>query len=194
MNMRVNLLGAWPLGRKDAHRTRSRLRMREVRARPGWHAAFNEQRRQRYATDPEFREERKQLARRESWRRYYYESGYREAQEARQRAQRSNPETWALSVMRGLRNRAKARGLEFAITAADVPVTLVCPVFGTPLRYGGPVGHPDNPSVDRIDNRKGYVPGNLWVISHRANTLKNNATLDELETLVAALRKAMGAP
>jgi len=27
---------------------------------------------------------------------------------------------------------------------------------------------------------KGYVKGNVWVISHRANTMKSNADLDEM--------------
>ena len=41
------------------------------------------------------------------------------------------------------------------------------------------------PSLDRIDNSKGYVPGNIAVISMRANMIKNNATLAELKAIVA---------
>jgi hypothetical protein len=48
---------------------------------------------------------------------------------------------------------------------------------------------PNSPSLDRIDNTKGYVPGNVWVISWRANDLKRNATLEELKLLVAALEE-----
>lgn len=39
-----------------------------------------------------------------------------------------------------------------------------------------------------IDSSKGYIKGNVWVVSKRANTIKNNATLEELELLVANLR------
>jgi hypothetical protein len=44
-------------------------------------------------------------------------------------------------------------------------------------------------SLDRIDSNKGYVKGNVWVISRRANVIKNNATLEELELLTNNLKK-----
>jgi hypothetical protein len=37
-----------------------------------------------------------------------------------------------------------------------------------------------SPSLDQLIARNGYVRGNVWVISHRANTLKSNATSEEL--------------
>jgi len=43
--------------------------------------------------------------------------------------------------------------------------------------------------LDRIDSTKGYIKGNVWVISNRANTLKNDASLQELKTLVENLEK-----
>ena len=42
-----------------------------------------------------------------------------------------------------------------------------------------------------IDSTKGYIKGNVWVISKRANALKNNATIEELELLVKNLRKRL---
>lgn len=48
-----------------------------------------------------------------------------------------------------------------------------CPVLGVPLVDG-------NTSIDRIDPSKGYVPGNLQIISSKANRMKNNATVEEL--------------
>lgn len=50
------------------------------------------------------------------------------------------------------------------------------------------VAQPNWPSLDRWDSSKGYVPGNVFVISYRANTLKNSATLDEALRIVKYLR------
>lgn len=71
---------------------------------------------------------------------------------------------------------------------ADIePLPIVCPVFGTPLDYSGN-GGPDAASVDRIDSKKGYLPGNVAVMSVRANRLKTSATADELQAIVDFLR------
>ncbi len=84
--------------------------------------------------------------------------------------------------------RAKKRGLEFTITEDDIlPFPDTCPVLGIPLRKGAYSGDPNVRSLDRIDNSRGYVPGNVAVISRRANVLKRDATLDELRKLVAWL-------
>lgn len=44
-------------------------------------------------------------------------------------------------------------------------------------------------AAGRYDNTKGYVKGNIWVVSRRANTLKNNASIEELELLVSNLKR-----
>jgi hypothetical protein len=66
-----------------------------------------------------------------------------------------------------------------------------------PLKAAAPI-HESNgesidnsPSLDRIDTSKGYVKGNVWVISWRANKLKSDATLAELESIVLALRNRL---
>ena len=38
----------------------------------------------------------------------------------------------------------------------------------------------NSPSLDRMDNSKGYVKGNVQVISHKANSMKFSASKDEL--------------
>lgn len=80
------------------------------------------------------------------------------------------------------RYRAKRDGLKFNITMQDIVLPQRCPVFQTRLRFGARL-HKCIPSLDRIDSRKGYVRGNVQIISLRANTLKLDATLDELVTL-----------
>ncbi len=88
----------------------------------------------------------------------------------------------AKALHRAARERCNKSGLEFTISVSDIRVPKVCPVLGLVLQHGrGPGGAlPTSPSLDRIDSARGYTPGNIRVISKRANTLKNNATLSEL--------------
>ena len=89
------------------------------------------------------------------------------------------------------RRGADRRGLEFSITAVDLlPLPSHCPVFGLELDYVGGAGRDPRAadkraraSVDRKDSRYGYVPGNVLVVSWRANTLKSDATPTELRQL-----------
>ena len=85
--------------------------------------------------------------------------------------------------------RAAHKGREFTITKEDIVIPERCPLLGIPLvcHRGKGSQQGNSPSLDRIDPEKGYIKGNVWVISNRANTLKNDATLTELKTLVENL-------
>lgn len=83
--------------------------------------------------------------------------------------------------------RAKQKGLEFNITKEDIIIPDKCPLLGISLTKNKIIQQGNSPSLDRIDSSKGYIKGNVWVISNRANTLKNDATLQELKTLVENL-------
>lgn len=91
-----------------------------------------------------------------------------------------------------IRNRCIRSGITFNLTIEDCKIPKVCPVLGI-LLVSGQVRvsgmHADNtPSMDRIDPTKGYVKGNVRVISWRANHLKNNATRQELEAIIEYMR------
>lgn len=85
-------------------------------------------------------------------------------------------------MLHGLKRRAKARGLECTITSSDFDIPEVCPILGIPL-VSTPTIHAGSPSLDRVDNSLGYIPGNVRVISLRANAIKNSATYEEIERL-----------
>lgn len=83
-----------------------------------------------------------------------------------------------------VKRAAKTRGIEFNLSVGDLILPKVCPILGIPLDYESKgVFKPDQASVDRIDNNFGYVPGNVQIISLRANILKRDATLQELRQL-----------
>jgi hypothetical protein len=92
------------------------------------------------------------------------------------------------------KNRAKRLGREFAITAEDFSPASHCPLLGAAFEFRkkGKGPSPFSPTIDRIDSSLGYVPGNVWVISHRANAIKRGSTVEELEMIVANLRTRLG--
>lgn len=77
--------------------------------------------------------------------------------------------------------RAKRKGVPFAITKEHVSVPDFCPVLGIPILHNTRGGfNPNSASIDRIIPALGYVPGNVVVISLRANLLKRDGTAEEL--------------
>jgi hypothetical protein len=75
--------------------------------------------------------------------------------------------------------RSQKSGLEFTISIDDVVIPEVCPVLGIPIKVGEGCHSDNSPSLDRIDNTKGYVKGNVCVISYKANAIKNTGSADE---------------
>ena len=83
--------------------------------------------------------------------------------------------------------RANRAGVDFTITEKDLHWPEFCPVLNIRLIYGA-VGAgralPNSASLDRLDNSKGYIPGNVFIISNRANCIKRDSTLEELKLIV----------
>lgn len=95
------------------------------------------------------------------------------------RVSEQNP---SVRMYRRAKSRAKILGLEFSINKEDVVIPENCPVLGMPLKtYSGKSGGRfDSPSLDRIDNSKGYTKDNIMVISHLANMMKGCASTEQL--------------
>jgi hypothetical protein len=68
----------------------------------------------------------------------------------------------------------------FSITMQAIVIPPVCPVLGIPIVLGEQRSG-NSPSLDRITPKLGYVPGNVRVISDKANRLKGDRTLSELQ-------------
>lgn len=88
-------------------------------------------------------------------------------------------------MVRNVKFGAKRRGIEFDLTYHDFDLPKVCPLLNVILSYRSSKDNSFNSAnratLDRIDNSKGYVKGNVWVISRLANSMKNEATFDQLE-------------
>lgn len=87
------------------------------------------------------------------------------------------------------KGRAKEKGISFTLSPDDIIIPNMCPILDIDIIQGGNKRSNNSPSLDRIDNSKGYTPDNVIVVSYRANKLKNDATLDELRMLVERYEK-----
>lgn len=98
--------------------------------------------------------------------------------------------------LRARKNSAKKLGIPFDITINDIEQPEYCPVLGIKLNYswGGKNGYLRDPSkatIDKIVPELGYVPGNVFVISWRANKLKSDMTLHELECIIKYIKERL---
>jgi hypothetical protein len=118
-------------------------------------------------------------------RRKYHEDAERRARR-QDRVRERRRENVARSILNRVRSRANAHGIPFSLKEADIlPLPTHCPVLHIPLLYDARQGPQfTSPSIDRIDPRQGYVPGNVVVVSWRANVLKRDASLKELRSIL----------
>jgi len=93
------------------------------------------------------------------------------------------------------KHRAESHNLDFNLDKEYLESIKVdvCPIFNTKLIYCGNITdkRDNSASLDRIDNSKGYVKGNVWFISNKANRCKSNLTFEELEQLYFKLKEML---
>ena len=92
------------------------------------------------------------------------------------------------TLLNQIKASAKKRNIECSLTIVDLNNLMFpirCPVLGLELKFHRGKALDNSYSIDRIDSSRGYHIDNIVVISHRANKLKSNATLEEMEKLVA---------
>lgn len=111
---------------------------------------------------------------------------------AKRYAKTYSDRAWRLrQLLRYSSYRAVKKSMEHTLTLEELeelyPDDNKCPVFDVEFSWGGDTIN--SPSIDRIDNLKGYTKQNCQVISARANAIKTDATLSELEAVVSFLNK-----
>lgn len=114
------------------------------------------------------------ILRKEYYKKYYKDNKGRLIDKARHRYANYSD---VRKLVNAAKQRAKMKNLEFDITPNDIDVPEFCPILGEKLikhtRYA--------PSIDRIDSTRGYTKDNVWIISRRANLMKNDATVEDLK-------------
>ena len=92
---------------------------------------------------------------------------------------------WTMS-----RYRSRHNGIPHNLRLEDIVIPKVCPALDIPIisNEGGKFPSANSPTLDRLIPEKGYVRGNTEVLSHRANTLKNNASAEELDRVAKWVR------
>lgn len=106
---------------------------------------------------------------------------YRDANKEKTRQYILNNFEW--HILNRVRTRCKRNNLEFNLELSDIQIPEICPYLGLSITKIQGQGRLDtNPSLDRIDPTKGYIKGNIEVISELANRMKNSATKEQLLT------------
>jgi hypothetical protein len=97
------------------------------------------------------------------------------------------------------RGRARNKGIKFSISVQDIQIPSHCPILGIKLSntWGGvdmnSQARAAQPTLDRIDPRKGYVPGNVIVTSYRANMIKGDGMPEEHRAIAKYIEKELDA-
>jgi hypothetical protein len=94
------------------------------------------------------------------------------------------------TMMTAAKCRAKKQNIPFDIELEDIFIPSVCPLLEIPLIRSNS-WTANCPSLDRKIPSLGYVKGNIWVISGKANAMKNDSTIKEMELLLNNWKKSL---
>ena len=95
---------------------------------------------------------------------------------------RTNPRYFISKMLQHARNRAELYNRDFEITVDDIYIPKTCPVLGMKLVHGWEDDE-NSPTLERIDNNKGYLKENIMVVSALSNRIKNSATPKQILTV-----------
>lgn len=84
------------------------------------------------------------------------------------------------SIYQGAKRRASLKNLDFNIDLDDIIIPKFCPITNLEIKVGDGKIMNTSPTLDRIDNTKGYVTGNVIVLSYLGNSIKRDLTLEEM--------------
>lgn len=162
---------------------------------------IKKKRREKYASLPEEEKERRRQVSRE-----YGRAHRQELNEWAKEARRDNPHYKELqkkyrkqhkqlhpeeNIWREIKKRARQRKIPFDLEVSDIIIPKLCPILGIELSFGQGKVHNASPSVDRIIPSKGYVKGNCFIISSKANRMKQENTLEDFQKIITYIQERL---
>ena len=132
--------------------------------------------------DPEYKAKQQAM-----WRSWYARKGKARVHASVRKWREENPER---RFFANKKNTCARDGKhEWGIEFSDLVWPTHCPALGIELNYveGGKGGrsHDNSPSLDRLNSSRGYVKGNVLVVSCLANRIKNSSTPEQLARVAA---------
>lgn len=99
-------------------------------------------------------------------------------------------ENWFAYVCKLKKSYCKKHNIDFNLTEEYLKSiwTEVCPVFGVKFVMFDK-SNDCSPALDKIDPTKGYVKNNVCFISARANRIKYDASVQELEQVINYIKQ-----
>ena len=95
------------------------------------------------------------------------------------------------SKFRSKKANALTAGHEWSVDFGDIDFPRYCPILGIELDYWADTRQENSVSFDRVDNTKGYVTGNVIIVSWRANRIKNDGTAEEHKKIYEFMQKSL---
>lgn len=119
----------------------------------------------------------------------YYEKNKEKICEQNRNEYGSTGKRYVYMMLKRAEKRAKEKNIPFELTVDDIYIPDYCPILGIKLIVGKMQGPDDySPSLDRIIPEKGYTKSNIKIISMKANRMKSNATMQDVEKLLHYLK------
>jgi hypothetical protein len=85
-------------------------------------------------------------------------------------------------LLENSKGAARAKQREFNLQRDDIIIPSKCPILGIDLYFDNKMGG-NSPSIDRINSDLGYVKNNIIICSWRANHIKGDATVSEMNAV-----------
>lgn len=92
-------------------------------------------------------------------------------------------------LLAAAKQRASRKGLAFNLVREKLHIPETCPICGIRLQRAEGRAISASPTLDRVDNARGYELGNVEVICYDCNRIKSDGTADLHERIADYMRK-----